>query len=270
MIRRAFLPSWFAVALACACGASAEAQVGSEDPVRFARWVVGDMTAAANGVASARVALAAGGTVGAILLLSYLDEPLTRNTMVLAESTPMRVRRILHETGNVKVVRPMAVALFLGSLTSGSGKFQDAAFTSMQAIVLSNLVTNGLKLGVGRARPSDNVGARKVSPFSGRRSFPSGHATTVFAFTMPWLMYYPRIETYALLGLGVGAAFVRMVDNYHWFTDVLVGAAIGAGTGYLLSMRHRQALPNIRLRPVAQYGGVGIRVSLSIGAGRPV
>ena len=101
----------------------------------------------------------------------------------------------------------------------------------------------------GGARPHENVGPNSVKPFSGSRSFPSGHATTVFAFTTPWIFYYPGIASGALFTLGLGTAVARMADQYHWFSDVLGGAFIGFGVGYLLSRRHQRLsrVPSLNL-----------------------
>ncbi len=245
-----------------ACQGSAQAS--PEDPARFAQWVVHDAVAAAKAMATQRTAVIAGGAAGVVLLLSQVDQPVTESAVVFAERMPQRMRRVLHEAGNVKVVRPLAVGFFLGSLASGSERLQDAAFTSVQAIIYSNLVSNGLKLVAGRARPGANMGPGSFSPFSGRRSFPSGHATTVFAFTVPWLAYYPRVETYAFFLLGIGTAFVRIADNHHWLTDVTTGAFIGATTGYLLSRRHLRLHTHLRLSPVVTSGGAGIRAAVSL------
>ncbi len=265
MVRRFVIAIFLAVVLCVASSAPSGAQVASDDPVRFAEWAVSDMTAAVGGAARVQSLIAAGGAVGVLLLLSPLDEPLSRGARSLGQDMPQRLRSVFHEVGNVKMACPMAVALFLGSLTSSSERFQDAAFTSLQAILLSNLATNGLKLVVGRAWPYQRIGASSLKPFSGRRSFPSGHATTAFALTVPWLMYYPRVETLVLASLGLGTALVRVADDYHWFTDVLAGAAIGAGTGYLLSRRHRAAAPRVSLSPaVTVGGGMGIRLVISL------
>lgn len=232
---------WWRVPLGVICltsGYTAEAQ--SEDPLRFLHWTTGDIIAVPQGTLKLQTGLTLGVATGGILAVSHFDRRFSREAEDFANRTPRRMRRILHEAGNANIIRPMAAVLFVGSLTSGNVVFQDAAFTSLEAIVLANLLTNGLKLVVGRARPHDDLGPNSLKPFSGDRSFPSGHATTVFAFTTPWLLYYPGIVSGGLFALGIGTATVRMADRYHWFSDVLGGALIGFGTGYLLSRRHQR------------------------------
>lgn len=237
-------------------GPSLTASGQSGDPMRFVRWSAGDVGALAQSAWSSRSALVVGIAGSTVLLASQFDRTLARHSRQLSESMPRRMRKVLHESGNVDLIRPLAVVVFLGSLTSGNEYFQDAAFTSMEAVIYANLVTQALKFVAGRERPSAGVGSGRFKPFSGARSLPSGHATTVFAFAMPWLIYYPGVASVSLITLGVGTALVRMADDYHWLSDVLAGGLIGGGMGYLLSRRHQ----NLVASPVLALDKVGLRL----------
>ncbi len=243
---------------------AAQTPASSPDPIRFALWAGGDVKAFGRGLFSMRTLYVAAGVGGTVFLLSGQDADLTQGAIDLAEGAGTRPRRILNEVGNVDAVRPMALIFFLGTLTSGNEKLQDAAFTSLEAIIISNLITNTLKAVVGRARPFQEEGSSSFKPFSGNTSFPSGHATTVFAFTTPWLLYYGNAPTIALFALGTGTAFTRMADNVHWFSDVLVGTAIGFTTGYWLTKRHQRDSNRVLVTPIVanQQGGVFVRVKL--------
>ena len=241
---------------------AAQTPSSSPDPVRFVLWTGGDVKAFGRGFFSMRTLYVAAGVGGTVFLLSGQDADLTQGAIDLAEGAGTRPRRILNEVGNVDAVRPMALIFFLGTLTSGNERLQDAAFTSLEAIIISNLITNTLKAVVGRARPFQEEGASSFKPFSGNTSFPSGHATTVFAFTTPWLLYYHNAPTIALFALGAGTAFTRMADNVHWFSDVLIGTAIGFTTGYWLSKRHQRESTRVSVTPVVgnQQTGLFVRV----------
>ncbi|MCY4224481.1 MAG: phosphatase PAP2 family protein [Bacteroidetes bacterium] len=214
-------------------------QAQSSTSLRFVQWTIGDMTAIPQSVLTVQTGLTIGAVAGGLLAVSHFDKDLSQHAQEFAHSTPRGLRRVFHEMGNERIIRPMAGILFLGSLTGGNTYFQDAAFTSFQSIVFATLLTNGMKLIVGRSRPNTGSNPNSIHPFSGHRSFPSGHSTTVFALTTPWLMYYPSIATASIFVLGAGTAVARMADDYHWFSDVLAGAVIGFGTGYLLSKRHQ-------------------------------
>lgn len=243
---------------------SVQAQTPSNDPIRFVLWAGQDAQALVRNVPTRQTLYLVAATGGTLLLLSNVDDTLTDGAIDLAEGAGSTTRRFANEIGNIKTVRPAALMIFLGSLLSESTRLQDAAFTSLEAILLSNLITNALKTAVGRARPTENKGEQHFSPFSGSRSFPSGHATTVFAFTTPWLLYYRTAPTYVLFALGIGTALTRMIDEAHWFSDVLVGTGIGLTTGALLTRRHRREQAGVSVTPVVAAGraGVSLRIRL--------
>jgi len=239
--------------LTCVVGliSISNAQAQQSGPLRFFHWMVGDIVAIPQSGFSARVGITVGVAATGILAVSHFDRSLSDRAQKLVRSSPYSARRVFHEIGNERIVRPLSTILFIGALISSSTHFQDAAFTSLESIFLANLFTNGMKLVVGRYRPNTDAGPSAIHPFSGHRSFPSGHATTVFAFTTPWLMYYPNMATGTLFVLGIGTAMARMADRHHWFSDVLGGALIGFGTGYILSRRHQRLSRGVNLNVTA-------------------
>lgn len=63
-------------------------------------------------------------------------------------------------------------------------------------------------------------------------SFPSGHTITAFAVAVPLGLFYPSLMA-ALLFCALSIAISRIVLGMHFLSDVLAGAAIGAGLGTL-------------------------------------
>lgn len=93
------------------------------------------------------------------------------------------------------------------------------------------VVTYGMKYLVDRERPYDrwpdrvHAYSRENSP-----SFPSGHTATAFALATSLCVRYPKwyvIAPSALWACSVGVS--RMNEGVHYPSDVLAGAAIGAG-----------------------------------------
>ena len=91
-------------------------------------------------------------------------------------------------------------------------------------------VVNTVKYAVNRTRPNDKS-----------RSFPSGHTATAFmTATMLHKEYGWKSPWWSIGGYTI-AAFTgvsRIVNNWHWMSDVAVGAAVGIGSvhlGYYLS-----------------------------------
>lgn len=89
----------------------------------------------------------------------------------------------------------------------------------------------GLKYIVGRQRPYEHYPGR-VHPYSyeSSPSFPSGHTATAFALATSLSIRYPKwyvIAPSAVWACSVGVS--RINEGVHYPSDVLAGAAIGAG-----------------------------------------
>lgn len=227
-----------------------------DDPLRFVRWPVEDAAGLVAGFSRSEWIATAGAGAG-LLVLSRYDRGLTEDVAGITEGAHVTV---VEEIGNVKVVRPVGAVIFLGALMSGDDRFQDAAFTSLQAVVYSNLVTNLLKTAIGRARPYQGEGPSVFEPFTGGTSFPSGHATTAFAFLTPWFLYYPGLPGAALLVVATATAFSRMATNFHWFSDVVGGSAVGFLTARALVRRHQGSPGRVTLNPTLGPGSVGLEL----------
>ncbi|MFH0988804.1 MAG: phosphatase PAP2 family protein [bacterium] len=100
-----------------------------------------------------------------------------------------------------------------------------------ESVLLAGATTWIVKYVAGRSRPFMNQGAGEFSVFQSsynRQSFPSGHTTIAFALST---VLAERIDTplarFSLYSLAALTGCARMVNNQHWFSDVLGGAAIG-------------------------------------------
>ena len=243
--------------------APAQGQSRYSDPYRFWKWPAQDAIALADGLKSRGVLYAAG--AGGLLLLAARHDPQVTND--LSNAVPVSndlLVRVIEEFGNEKAVRPVAGAIFVGTLFTGDRRLQDAAFTSLEAVVLASLITNGLKSVFGRARPWQEEGALEFRPFSGNTSFPSGHSTTAFALVTPWLLYYPNAITPGLLVLSTGTAITRLKTNNHWFTDVIAGGAVGFFTAYFLVQRHQDNSRRVLVAPTMGLDRAGVSISVNL------
>lgn len=93
------------------------------------------------------------------------------------------------------------------------------------------VLTYGMKYLFDRARPYETYPDR-VHPYSyeDSPSFPSGHTSSAFALATSLCIRYPKwyvIAPSALWACSVGVS--RMNEGVHYPSDVLAGAAIGAG-----------------------------------------
>jgi hypothetical protein len=124
----------------------------------------------------------------------------------------------------------------------------------MRAHTITSLLTQGLKIGVGRRRPD-----------GGPRSFPSGHTSAAFATAtvlehdFGWKVGVP---SYLLAGY-IGAS--RVAGNHHYGSDVVVGAAIGLVSARAVT-RSRSSHHNLSVTPVLGRSSAGMVLTWNAGS----
>jgi len=122
--------------------------------------------------------------------------------------------------------------------------------------LIGNLTTYIL----GRARPKlfDTLGAFDFQLFSfdpDHASFPSGHATNIFALATVLAMLWPRGKV-LLYTVAAWIAASRVLIGQHYFTDAVGGAILGTAFPYLV--RERFAARRWLFEP-APRGGYRLR-----------
>ncbi len=99
--------------------------------------------------------------------------------------------------------------------------------------VLSILLFLWLKQWTGRKRPchiEPHCWAKLLPP--DQFSFPSGHTMTAFAVAVPLSMFYPELFI-GLTFCALSIAASRILLGMHFLSDVIAGAMIGTGLGFL-------------------------------------
>lgn len=175
---------------------------------------------------------------------------------------------LLHFTniwGDWKIAGAASAGIFASSLITNDRKFQDAAFTSMQALLMTNLTVNTAKFIFGRERPYQQDGPYDFDFVqAGGTSFPSGHTATAFALVTPWMVYYPGPITYAMMAVPVGTAIARVAKGMHWFSDVTAGAAIGFSMGHYLAKKHLSLQSDrFQVIPSVDYNNFSLTLNIS-------
>jgi membrane-associated phospholipid phosphatase len=120
----------------------------------------------------------------------------------------------------------------------------------------AGLIANLAKYIVGRARPKlfDTLGPFDFQLFSfapDHASFPSGHATNMFALATVLGMLWPRGRV-LLYTIAVWIAASRVLIGQHYFTDAVGGALLGSAFPYLV--RERFAARRWLFEPLPQGG----------------
>lgn len=228
---------------------------------RFGHWAVGDVLAVGDALTPTRLGIAAG-FVSVLPFLSFQDDDVGRSAPYLRGEVGSPVLNVADQFGHARM-QWVTGGLFLATLATDDARLQDAAFTSFQSGVYAMLLSGAAKGLFGRVRPYEVDDPARFRPFSGHRSFPSGHTTLAFAIATPWAVYYPGPLTYGLMGLSTVTAAARLTTEHHWFTDVVAGAAIGTLTGYWLAKRHLRDTTPLRVTPVFGPDGGGLSISYS-------
>ena len=119
-----------------------------------------------------------------------------------------------------------------GLAAFGDRRGRRAAEDGLIALAIAAAVANGpAKLLVRRRRPSHHSRPALIRlPRS--TSFPSGHSATAFAFATGACAELPLLAP-ALIPLAGAVAYSRVHTGVHYPSDVVAGAAIGAGSGAL-------------------------------------
>ncbi|MBO2012194.1 phosphatase PAP2 family protein [Hymenobacter negativus] len=122
------------------------------------------------------------------------------------------------------------VVLFLGARLLTRRPF----FTLLLAIVVlrvsSEVAANILKVLIHRPRPGDNANFPD--------SFPSGHTTIYFGTFLLFAACFPKYRG-LLLGVPVLIGIERVINNWHYLSDVLAGVALASLlTSFFLSLAY--------------------------------
>ncbi|MGB6942090.1 MAG: phosphatase PAP2 family protein [Bryobacteraceae bacterium] len=118
------------------------------------------------------------------------------------------------------------------AILGGKTRFEAVGAAGLSS-VLSILMFLCLKRLTGRRRPcqiAPHCWATLLPP--DQFSFPSGHTMTAFAVAIPLLLFYPTL-TIGLLFCALSIAMSRILLGMHFLSDVVAGALIGTGLGYL-------------------------------------
>jgi len=114
----------------------------------------------------------------------------------------------------------LGVFFFGGDRESHNAKLATVSWVSAAA------ATTLIKGIVDRDRPNHSQTSRWDT------SFPSSHTSTYFSLATVYALKYPSL-TIPLAVVGAGVAYSRVFLGEHYPTDVLAGAALGIGVGYL-------------------------------------
>jgi membrane-associated phospholipid phosphatase len=149
-------------------------------------------------------------------------------------------------------------ALTGGCFDAAKRRLPTAAIAAAGAAAIAEGLTVVLKAITDRARPptaDPSIEALVSLPHSA--SFPSGHAATAFAAATAVGLLHPRARA-PLFALAATVALSRVYLGVHFWSDVLVGSALGVAIGVATVRLFAQGREGPRAR-VPSLGTSGIR-----------
>jgi membrane-associated phospholipid phosphatase len=157
--------------------------------------------------------------------------------------------------GAFPVVFGASLTTYIVGRGSHVGWAQHLGMDLMEATLLSEGITQGIKVAVRRDRPPRDDGTRAKG-----FSFPSGHASVTFAAATV-LQQHLGWKTVAVPTYLVASyvAMSRLHDKRHFASDVVAGATEGIIIGRSVTWHGR----NYYATPVLMPGGMGVMVALN-------
>ena len=170
------------------------------------------------------------------------------STSALAASGPLGIdHRIQYDNSGVWKRSNQDVMIYgtIATVVGGAfafgdqDKLGDTFWRSLDALAVTGVATQGLKFTSQRERPSRTSDPNRWFAGSHAQSFPSGEVAAISAAVTPFMVNYGHDHpaVYALALLPVYDAVARVKTRGHWQSDVLVGAAVGAGVGLWAARR---------------------------------
>ena len=176
------------------------------------------------------------GVVPVVALAFLLDASVQRWAAGLQNAAADIVVGMLNPIGSGVTLLVVCIGLAILCRTLGWGRACAASSLGALAFMAAGITEYALKHLVARPRPVVGVtpGVLELD------SFPSGHATSVFAVATVLGAFYPRLR-WPLYMVAGAIAVGRVYLARHYLSDIVAGALIGLVVASLL-LRHRHAI----------------------------
>jgi membrane-associated phospholipid phosphatase len=209
-----------------------------------ARRFVGDVAGDYKNFFSVETAWWLGGGAGAALAVHPADQAISDAARDASDTLPGG-----SVYGSEYFQMPVAAAWWAIAAAAGSDRHAETGRDLLRAQISVGSWTYAIKLATNRTRPNGDS-----------HSFPSGHASASFATAMVLQDHYGwKVGLPAFLAAGYTAAS-RVVDNQHWTSDVVFGAALGVACARTVTIKFRET--RVAIAPVVAPKSGAVIVSV--------
>jgi len=202
------------------------------------------------------------GIIGASFLLFPVDQEITNK---VGRNTIKSLNQDFWDIPTSYGITPYAIAFSLSTYAAGLFIKNDDIRMTGRLLCESLLISGGgimlVRFLAGRIRPYYEKGEWAFTGFQSSneyQSFPSGHTSVAFAISTVLAeridSFWARLGFYSMATLTAAA---RVVNNQHFFSDVVWGALLGFGTGmYVVNKEEESGKNKLSLQP--NFNGVSI------------
>lgn len=180
--------------------------------------------------------------LGAVGVVMAFDQPI--HDFVL-KNKDVGIFDEIADFGNIFGELTGAAPLIAGTMAVGlvfdNNMAKEAAFSTLGALALTQLVVETMKYSVNRSRPEKEQGPFDFNGFggpgAGRASFPSGHSAGAWTIATVFALEYGDEYKWApavAYSIAAMTSYARLNKDKHWASDVLLGAMIGYVSGNIM------------------------------------
>ena len=140
----------------------------------------------------------------------------------------------------IEFIGASVISFYGYGLIADNSRIRKLAVKLTEATFLASSISLITKTVIGRGRPYKQDSQYYTNPFTFNNdynSFPSGHTTLAFAYSTVMANevdnVFWKIGWYTAAGL---VGYARIYHNQHWFSDTLMGAALGYFSGEFVNI----------------------------------
>jgi membrane-associated phospholipid phosphatase len=190
----------------------------------------------------------------ALVFTDHMTQPILAPRSTLSENGLIKPAEQLSGAATKPTILAIVAGLGAFGIAANSPRERETSVMLVEAVLTSEIWADVLKMASRRERPrqvEDGHAADWEGPSilfesdnpdaGGFKSFPSGHATGMWAMATILAHQYPAHGVVPVLSYGTALAmsYSRMAVRAHWLSDVVVGGLIGYGCARQVLSAHR-------------------------------